>query len=75
MDAWFYDEDQWPSGFAGGLVPLKNEAFRARSLLRVKKDQAVAAPDTVLFEDAAITMSATWIRSATRGSTAPRGWT
>jgi hypothetical protein len=53
MDAWFYDEDKWPSGFAGGLVPLKNEAFRARSLLRVKKDQPVAAPDAVLFEDAA----------------------
>jgi len=53
IDAWFYDEDKWPSGFAGGVVPLKDEAFRARSLLRVKKDQAVAAPDTVLFEDAA----------------------
>ena len=53
IDAWFYDEDKWPSGFAGGIVPLKDEAFRARSLLRVKKDQAVTAPDTVLFEDAA----------------------
>lgn len=52
LDAWFYDEDKWPSGFAGGIVPLKNEAFRARSLLRVKKDQAVTVPDTVLFEDA-----------------------
>jgi len=53
IDAWFYDEDKWPSGFAGGIVPLKNPAYQARSLLRVKKDQAVAAPDTVLFEDAA----------------------
>ncbi len=52
IDAWFYDEDKWPSGFAGGIVPLKNSAFQARSLLRVKKDQPVAAPDTVLFEDA-----------------------
>ncbi len=53
LDAWFYDEDKWPSGFAGGLVPLKDQAFQARSLVRVKKDQPVAAPDTVLVEDAA----------------------
>ena len=53
LDAWFYDEDKWPSGFAGGLVPLKDPAFQARSLVRVKKEQTVTAPDTVLFEDAA----------------------
>jgi hypothetical protein len=52
FDAWFYDEDKWPSGFAGGIVPLKDPAFQARSLARVKKDQPVSAPDTVLFEDA-----------------------
>lgn len=53
IDAWFYDEDKWPSGFAGGIVPLKDPAFQARCLVRVKKDQAVDPPDTVLFEDAA----------------------
>jgi hypothetical protein len=52
IDAWFYDEDKWPSGFAGGIVPLKDPAFQARSLVRVKKDQPVRTPDTVLFEDA-----------------------
>ncbi|MEN6497023.1 MAG: glycosyl hydrolase [Thermoguttaceae bacterium] len=52
IDAWFYDEDKWPSGFAGGIVPLKDPAFQARSLVRVKKDQAINPPDTVLFEDA-----------------------
>jgi len=52
LDAWFYDEDKWPSGFAGGIVPLKNPEFQARSLVRVKKDQPVSAPDAVLFEDA-----------------------
>ena len=52
IDAWFYDEDKWPSGFAGGIVPLKDPAYRARALARVKKDQPVTAPDTVLFEDA-----------------------
>ena len=52
LDAWFYDEDKWPSGFAGGIVPLKDAAFQARSLVRVAKGQSVVAPDTVLFEDA-----------------------
>ena len=52
IDAWFYDEDKWPSGFAGGRVPLKNPAFRARSLLRLKKGQLIPGADTVLFEDA-----------------------
>lgn len=51
IDAWFYDEDKWPSGFAGGIVPLKDEAFRARALLRIRRDQAVTAPDVLLFED------------------------
>lgn len=51
IDAWFYDEDKWPSGFAGGIVPLKDPAFQARSLARVKRDQPVNPPDMVLFED------------------------
>ena len=32
MLAWLYDEDRWPSGFAGGLV-TKDEKYRARHLL------------------------------------------
>lgn len=32
MLTWLYDEDRWPSGFAGGLV-TKNPAFRQRHLL------------------------------------------
>ena len=31
MKAWIYDENGWPSGFAGGKL-LENEAFRARFL-------------------------------------------
>ena len=52
MEAWFYDEDKWPSGFAGGIVPRANEAYRDRTLGRVPKDYPVEAPDTVLVEDA-----------------------
>jgi len=38
--AWLYDEDKWPSGFAGGIVPEENEKFRARAL-RVRQETAV----------------------------------
>lgn len=51
LDAWFYDEDLWPSGFAGGIVPLQNPDFQARSLLRLNKSQPVTAPDVILFGD------------------------
>lgn len=32
MLAWLYDEDKWPSGFAGGYV-TKNQKFRKRHML------------------------------------------
>ncbi|CAK7231823.1 hypothetical protein SBRCBS47491_008060 [Sporothrix bragantina] len=33
MLAWLYDEDRWPSGFAGGKITEDNESFRCRHLL------------------------------------------
>lgn len=33
MDAWLYDEDKWPSGFAGGLSVAGDPSYRARSLV------------------------------------------
>lgn len=51
MDAWYYDEDKWPSGFAGGIVPRMNSDFQARCLMRISADQPVEAPDSILFED------------------------
>lgn len=34
MNAWLYDEDRWPSGFAGGLVPAKaGDEGRAKVLV------------------------------------------
>ena len=50
MEAWFYDEDKWPSGFAGGIVPRQDEAFRARTLVRVPAGTLVEAPDEVLLD-------------------------
>jgi len=33
MGAWLYDEDRWPSGFAGGIVPALGPEYRAKSLM------------------------------------------
>jgi len=33
VESWLYDEDKWPSGFAGGIVPAKNEEYRSRTVL------------------------------------------
>ena len=51
IDAWYYDEDKWPSGFAGGIVPLQNPDFQARSLARMPKNERIKPPNTILFED------------------------
>ena len=49
--AWFYDEDKWPSGFAGGIVPLKSEDYHARCLMRLSKMKQVPAGATILLQD------------------------
>jgi hypothetical protein len=33
MGAWLYDEDKWPSGFAGGLSVAANPGYRAQCLV------------------------------------------
>ena len=47
--AWLYDEDKWPSGFAGGEVPEADPRFRSRALVLLKEGQ-VTENDTVLAE-------------------------
>ncbi len=37
--AWLYDEDKWPSGYASGVVPLQDEAFRSRTLVLLSKSE------------------------------------
>jgi hypothetical protein len=46
--AWLYDEDKWPSGFAGGEVPAVEE-YRSRALVLLKKEW-LTENDTVLDE-------------------------
>ena len=36
LQAYFYDEDRWPSGYAGGIIPLMDENYRAQSLARLE---------------------------------------
>ena len=49
--AWFYDEDKWPSGFAGGEVPLKSEDYHARCLARIKKSDPLPEGAKLLSSD------------------------
>lgn len=41
--AWLYDEDRWPSGFAGGIV-TREPKYRARSLLFAPSDMIKVLP-------------------------------
>ena len=40
IKAWFYDEDKWPSGYAGGKVPLMNPEFVSQCIVRLDKKSA-----------------------------------
>ena len=40
MLAWLYDEDRWPSGFAGGYVTEKEENRQRYLLMTPKKETA-----------------------------------
>ena len=51
LESWFYDEDKWPSGFAGGIVPRQDDAFRARTLVRVPKGTTINPVDSVLLDE------------------------
>lgn len=49
MGAWLYDEDRWPSGAAGGLVPARGgDAFRAKVVTLEECGQAPADRSEVL---------------------------
>lgn len=49
MYAWLYDEDKWPSGFAGGIIPEKDESYRGRALILLPLEY-ITENDTVLKE-------------------------
>lgn len=47
LGAWLYDEDRWPSGFAGGLVPAQDAAFRSQALLCLTTTTPVAVREAL----------------------------
>lgn len=49
--AWFYDEYNWPSGYAGGMVPRKGPEYRAKCLVRLDRETLLPEGSTVLRED------------------------
>ena len=50
MHAWLYDEDKWPSGFAGGMTPLKDPDYRMRVMAcRVVNRYDDIAENTAIF--------------------------
>ena len=48
--AWLYDEDKWPSGFAGGLVPEADPSFRMKAIRLATDADFNPETDTVLKE-------------------------
>lgn len=47
LQAWLYDEDLWPSGFAGGIVPKRDENFMPRAFQLVNRED-VREGDTLV---------------------------
>lgn len=50
MLAWLYDEDRWPSGYAGGIV-TKHKKYRQRFLLMSKNDQETTDDIQKVYEE------------------------
>ena len=51
MSAYLYDEDKWPSGFAGGLVPAQKREYRDLALMcKVNDRPAVVEEHLALFK-------------------------
>jgi len=64
LESWLYDEDKWPSGFAGGLVPAKSDEYRIcfltmervedEDLTRMLKEESVQAVFEISFSSGRI---------------------
>lgn len=47
----FYDEDKWPSGFAGGIVPKMDKDFRSKCLARLDKSTPLPVGAEIIDND------------------------
>ena len=52
MLAWLYDEDRWPSGYAGGIV-TKNKEFRVKHLLLTREAYGETSNSEQIIDSAA----------------------
>lgn len=50
MLAWLYDEDRWPSGYAGGFV-TKHKKYRQKYLLMTKQDRETTEDFLQAYEE------------------------
>ncbi len=51
MYAWLYDEDKWPSGFAGGVVPASSLDYRVKALAMMVSGTIIRSPELLkVFE-------------------------
>ena len=51
MYAWLYDEDKWPSGFAGGVVPASSPEYRVKALAMMISGKIIGSPELLrVFE-------------------------
>lgn len=51
LKVWLYDEDKWPSGYGGGIVPRMNPEFVQQRLSRVNKSEPANAEDIVFSDE------------------------
>ena len=51
INPWFYDEYKWPSGYAAGYVPNKDESYRGHHIARIAKGKSIPENGVVIFED------------------------
>ncbi len=51
LHAMFYDEDKWPSGYAGGIIPRMDKQYRAKSLARLNKKTSLPEGAEIIQAD------------------------
>ena len=51
LHAMFYDEDKWPSGYAGGILPRMSEEYRAKCLARLDKTTPLPNGSKLIKQD------------------------
>ena len=51
LECMFYDEDKWPSGYAGGIIPKMSKDYRAKCLARLEKKTKIPVGGEIIQSD------------------------